>query len=111
MPPFVFDAHVDSLLRTVDLGHDLGTEGPGHLDLVRGRRGGLSTVVLTAWCEPRFIEPGDPGAHRAPAPPWTPLHSGGRTDGRTDGRTGGRTADGRADGRTDGRADGRNQKE
>jgi len=71
-PPFVLDAHVDSLLRSVDLGHDLGLEGPGHLDLVRGRRGGLGAVVLTAWCEPAYIDPADPGAFVAPAPAWDP---------------------------------------
>ncbi|MDF1798440.1 MAG: membrane dipeptidase [Planctomycetota bacterium] len=69
-PSFVFDAHVDSVLRSVDLGQDLGLTTPGHLDLVRGRAGGLGAVVLTAWCEPRFVAPGDPGATRAPAPAW-----------------------------------------
>lgn len=55
-PGFVFDAHVDSIQRTLDLGHDLAVAGPGHLDLERGRAGGLGAVVLAAWCMPRFIQ-------------------------------------------------------
>ncbi|MCP3913960.1 MAG: membrane dipeptidase [bacterium] len=58
----VFDAHVDSLQRSLDLGHDLGVEGPGHLDLVRGARGGLGAVVLVAWVEPVFLAPERGGA-------------------------------------------------
>ncbi|MDF1838656.1 MAG: dipeptidase [Planctomycetota bacterium] len=58
----VFDAHVDSIQRALDLGHDLGVEGPGHLDLVRGARGGLAAVVLTAWVDPSFIDGPDGGA-------------------------------------------------
>jgi membrane dipeptidase len=54
-PLSVFDAHVDSLQRALDLGHDLGSETPGHLDLVRGRRGGLGAVVLVSWCDPKHI--------------------------------------------------------
>jgi len=58
-PVFVMDAHVDSIQRTLDLGHDLAVAGPGHLDLERGRAGGLGAVVLAAWCMPRFMrEPG-----------------------------------------------------
>lgn len=55
-PLSVFDAHVDSLQRSLDLGHDLGTETPGHLDLVRGRRGGLGAVVFVSWCDPKHID-------------------------------------------------------
>ena len=33
--PFVFDTHVDSIQRQLDLGQDLGVRGPGMLDLVR----------------------------------------------------------------------------
>ena len=65
MPPQtypVFDAHVDSIQRALDMGHDLGVEGPGHLDLVRGARGGLTAVVLTAWVDPAFIDGPDGGA-------------------------------------------------
>jgi len=51
--PFVFDAHVDSLQRALDLGEDLGQRAPhGHLDLVRGREGGLGAVVLVSWVDP-----------------------------------------------------------
>jgi membrane dipeptidase len=61
--PFVFDAHVDSLQLALDLGADLGERGPGHLDLVRGREGGLGAVVLTSWVDPSFID--EPGGARA----------------------------------------------
>ena len=63
--PFVFDTHVDSLQLALDLGVDLGTRGPGHLDLVRGREGGLGAVVLTCWVDPAFI--GRPGGARGRA--------------------------------------------
>lgn len=52
----VFDAHVDSLQRQLDLAHDLGTRTRGHLDLVRGREGGLGAVVLVNWVDPKHIE-------------------------------------------------------
>ncbi|MBL8858857.1 MAG: dipeptidase [Planctomycetes bacterium] len=58
----VFDAHVDSLQRQLDLGHDLGTETVGHLDLVRGARGGLGTVVLVNWVDPKHIALGENAA-------------------------------------------------
>ena len=60
----VFDAHVDSLQLAADLGADLSTEGPGHLDLVRGTRGGLGAVVLVNWVDPAYIEPARGGAFR-----------------------------------------------
>ncbi len=60
----VFDAHVDSLQRQLDLGHDLGTETTGHLDLVRGARGGLGTVVLVNWVDPKHIDRGPEAAQR-----------------------------------------------
>lgn len=56
----VFDCHADALQRALDLGHDLGQETHGHLDLVRGRRGGLAAVVLTAWIDGPYAE--EPGA-------------------------------------------------
>jgi len=59
----VFDARVDSLQRQLDIGHDLGTQTRGHLDLVRGRRGGLGSVVLVNWVDPKHITEG-PGAAR-----------------------------------------------
>ncbi len=54
----VFDAHVDSIQRALDLGHDLGRETAGHLDLVRGARGGLGSVVLVAWVDPVHLPDG-----------------------------------------------------
>ncbi len=54
----VFDAHVDSLQRMLDLGHDLGQRGPGQLDLVRGREGGLGAVVLVCWVDPSYLPDG-----------------------------------------------------
>lgn len=60
----VFDAHVDSLQLALDLGRDLGEVGAGHLDLERGRAGGLGAVVFVSWCDPAYLERG-PGAARA----------------------------------------------
>src|SRR5688500_12497781 len=57
----VFDAHVDSLQLAVDLGADLGRRGRGHLDLVRGREGGLGSVVLVCWPDAKYAQAG-PGA-------------------------------------------------
>jgi membrane dipeptidase len=62
--PFVFDAHVDSILRELDLGEDLGiapgpAESTRHLDLVRGREGGLGAVVFAAWVSPHFVGKGE----------------------------------------------------
>lgn len=54
----VFDAHVDSLQRALDLGHDLGERGPGHLDLVRAREGGAFALVLVCWVDPAFLPDG-----------------------------------------------------
>lgn len=58
----VFDAHVDSLQRALELGDDLGTVTSGHLDLVRGRAGGLGAVVLVCWVDPVHMESGAAGA-------------------------------------------------
>lgn len=63
-PLSVFDAHVDSLQRQLDLGHDLGVRGSGHLDCERGLEGGLGAVVLVSWVDPSFIEPANGGAYR-----------------------------------------------
>jgi len=63
LPP-VFDVHVDSLQRAVDLDQDLGTLTPGHLDLVRGREGGLASVVFVSWVDPAFIAKGPGSARR-----------------------------------------------
>lgn len=54
----VFDAHVDSLQRQLDLDHDLGLRTRGHLDLVRGREGGLGAVVLVNWVDPKHAAAG-----------------------------------------------------
>ena len=61
----VFDAHVDSLQRALDLGDDLGTLTGGHLDLVRGRAGGLAAVVFVCWVDPVHVEEGTAGARCA----------------------------------------------
>jgi membrane dipeptidase len=65
MAPFVFDGHVDALLRRVDLGHDLATPTLGHFDLPRARAGGVGAVVLTAWVDAPFAA--TPGASKARA--------------------------------------------
>ncbi|MEZ5975911.1 MAG: membrane dipeptidase [Planctomycetota bacterium] len=62
----VFDAHVDSIQRALDLGHDLARSTPGHLDLPRAERGGLRAVVTTAWVDPKY-EAGGRSADRARA--------------------------------------------
>lgn len=54
----VFDAHLDSLQRALDLGHDLGTRTPGQFDLVRAREGGLGAVVLVCWVDPAYLPDG-----------------------------------------------------
>ncbi len=54
----VFDAHVDSLQRMLDLGHDLGERGPGQLDVVRAGEGGLGAVVLVCWVDPGYLPDG-----------------------------------------------------
>ena len=61
----VFDAHVDSLQRMLDLGEDLGQHGAGQLDLARGRAGGLGALVLVAWVDPSYLPHG--AAERAGA--------------------------------------------
>jgi membrane dipeptidase len=58
----VFDAHADSLQRALDLGEDLGVEGSGHLDIERGRRGGLGSLVFVSWVDPKYIDAGEHGA-------------------------------------------------
>ncbi len=51
----VFDAHVDSLQLELDLGQDLGAGSDGHLDLVRGKAGGLATAVFVSWVDPKHL--------------------------------------------------------
>ena len=58
----VFDAHVDSLQRQLDLGHDLGVRGPGHLDCERGLEGGLGAVVFVSWVDPKYCDEGEGAA-------------------------------------------------
>jgi membrane dipeptidase len=52
----VFDAHVDSLQLALDLGADLGEQGRGHLDLARGRDGGLGSVVFVCWPDAKYAQ-------------------------------------------------------
>lgn len=55
----VFDAHADSIGRALDLGRDLGLRGEdGHLDLVRGREGGLGAWVVVCWVDPERFPAG-----------------------------------------------------
>ncbi|MEM8711286.1 MAG: dipeptidase, partial [Planctomycetota bacterium] len=58
----IFDAHCDALQRALDLGHDLSRETHGHLDLEKGRRGGLRAAVLTAWVDGTYAD--EPGASK-----------------------------------------------
>jgi membrane dipeptidase len=59
----VFDAHVDSLQCQLDLGEDLGGRTSGHLDVVRGKEGGLGAVVFVSWVDPKHL--GEPGGVRS----------------------------------------------
>jgi membrane dipeptidase len=45
----------------LDLGADLAEPGPGHLDLARGRAGGLGTLVFVCWPDASYVQQG-PGA-------------------------------------------------
>ena len=58
----VFDAHADSLQLALDLGQDLAEPGPGHLDLARGRAGGLGALVFVCWPDAKYAERGPGGA-------------------------------------------------
>lgn len=69
LPGPVFDAHVDSLARAVDLGEDLTQAGSGHLDLPRAAAGGLGTVVMACWPDPEHFPPHAPGQGGPAAPP------------------------------------------
>ena len=56
----VFDLHCDALQRSLDMGHDLGGETPGHFDLAKAARGGVRAISLTAWIDSPFAD--EPGA-------------------------------------------------
>ncbi len=58
----IFDAHCDALQRALDMGHDLSSDTHGHLDLVKGARGGLRAAVLTAWVDGTYAD--EPGASK-----------------------------------------------
>jgi membrane dipeptidase len=51
----VWDAHMDSLLRAMVEGHDLGGATPGHADLDRWRAGGIDVQVLALWVDPIYM--------------------------------------------------------
>jgi len=54
----VIDGHMDTPLRLVDEGRDLGNRLPGHADLPRMREGGLDAVFLAAWIDPALADRG-----------------------------------------------------
>lgn len=54
----VVDGHMDTPLKLVDDGADLGERLPGHADLPRMREGGLDAVFLAAWIDPAFAPDG-----------------------------------------------------
>lgn len=58
----VFDLHCDALQRSLDMGHDLGGETPGHFDLVKAGRGGVRAISLTAWIDGPYAD--EPGASK-----------------------------------------------
>lgn len=52
----VFDGHMDTPLRLVDQGMDLGVRQPDcHADLPRMREGGLDAVFMAAWVDPAYL--------------------------------------------------------
>ena len=54
-PAIVFDGHMDTPLRMVDDGVDLGARREaGHADLPRLAEGGVDAVFLAAWIDPAF---------------------------------------------------------
>ncbi|HJU86234.1 MAG TPA: membrane dipeptidase, partial [Gemmatimonadota bacterium] len=54
-PAIVFDGHMDTPLRMVDDGVDLGVRREeGHADLPRLAEGGVDAVFLAAWIDPAF---------------------------------------------------------
>lgn len=56
----IFDLHCDALQRSLDMGHDLGGETPGHFDLAKAARGGVKAISLTAWINSTYAD--EPGA-------------------------------------------------
>lgn len=52
----VFDLHCDALQRSLDMGHDLGGETPGHFDLAKAARGGVRAISLTAWINSTYAD-------------------------------------------------------
>jgi membrane dipeptidase len=51
----VVDAHMDTILRALVEGYDLGEAGPGHADLVRWRAGGIDVQVLALWVDTIYV--------------------------------------------------------
>jgi membrane dipeptidase len=51
----VWDAHMDSLLRALVEGYDLGAAAPGHADLDRWRDGGVNAQVLALWVDTIYV--------------------------------------------------------
>ncbi|MBZ4416158.1 dipeptidase [Myxococcus sp. RHSTA-1-4] len=52
----IIDTHVDTPLRMLEEGFDLGSKppnGPGHFDLSRARAGNLGAVFFSIWVEPK----------------------------------------------------------
>ncbi|QSQ22696.1 dipeptidase [Pyxidicoccus parkwayensis] len=51
----IIDTHVDTPLRMLDEGFDLGSQpnGVGHLDLARARAGNLGAAFFSIWVEPK----------------------------------------------------------
>jgi membrane dipeptidase len=50
----VVDGHMDTPLRLVGEGTDLGDRLPGHADLPRMRESGLDAVFMAAWIDPEY---------------------------------------------------------
>jgi membrane dipeptidase len=59
----VWDAHADSMLRSMVEGYDLAGGGAGHADLERWRAGGVDVQVFAVWVDTIYVP--HYAAHRA----------------------------------------------
>jgi membrane dipeptidase len=51
----VWDAHMDTVLRALVEGYDLGERSPGHADLARWRAGGIDVQVFAIWVDTIYV--------------------------------------------------------
>jgi membrane dipeptidase len=62
----VVDTHVDTILRWIDLKHDLGGEtSPGYMDIPKSRAGNFSAAFFACCVEPEHVKRGEGGKRLA----------------------------------------------